>query len=208
VPHLTGAVNASWTRMPYFLPARCPVRWTEPTVVAVGPLLRALIDHLADEQLDEDARARAEAVVFDQLRPLSTVPIPVPMPSEPRARRVADALLADPADGHTLAQWGGLVGASERTLRRTFLAETGLSFARWRTHARLRAAMPVLAAGQPVAAAARRAGYATPSAFVAAFRRTIGVPPGVYFEPRRGSSGAEPQQRGFEGGGHVDRCRF
>jgi AraC-like DNA-binding protein len=72
------------------------------------------------------------------------------------------------------------VATSARTLRRLFLAETGLSFGRWERRARLRAALPLLAAGAPVAAAARRAGYATPSAFVAAFRRTVGFPPGAY----------------------------
>ncbi|MEU7598941.1 helix-turn-helix domain-containing protein, partial [Streptomyces sp. NPDC039022] len=34
-----------------------------------------------------------------------------------------------------------------------------------------------------VAAVACRVGYASPSAFVAAFRRVVGVPPGVYFSP-------------------------
>ncbi|SHN46247.1 AraC family transcriptional regulator [Cryptosporangium aurantiacum] len=184
VVHATGAVDPSWNRSPYFRPERCPAgirEWAEPTVVAVSPLLAALIDHLADEHLTTDERIRAEAVVFDQLRPLSTVAIPLPMPRDRRAARIAAALVEDPADDHTLAQWASEVGASARTLRRVFLAETGLSFGRWRTHVRLRAAMPVLAAGQPVAAAARRAGYGTPSAFVAAFHRTVGVPPGVYF---------------------------
>ncbi|GAA3396913.1 helix-turn-helix transcriptional regulator [Cryptosporangium minutisporangium] len=184
VVHATGAVDPSWNRSPYFLPERCPAAisaWAEPTVVAVTPLLAALIDHLADAALPTEQRIRAEAVVFDLLRPLSTVAIPLPMPRDARAGQVAAALIDDPADGRTLAQWGALTGASARTLRRVFLAETGLSFGRWRTHARLRAAMPVLAAGQPVAAAARRAGYGTASAFVAAFHRTVGAPPGTYF---------------------------
>ena len=179
--HATGAVDPSWNRSPYFRPERCPVAWPEPTVVAVTPLLAALIDHLADDGLATDHRIRAEAVVFDLLRPLATDALPLPMPADARAARIAAALLADPADDRTLAQWAALTGAGARTLRRLFLAETGLSFGRWRTHARLRAAMPVLAAGQPVAAAARRAGYGTASAFVAAFHRTVGVPPRAYF---------------------------
>ena len=181
VVHATGAIDPSWNRSPYFLPERCPVHWPEPTVVAVTPLLAALIDHLADFGLATDQRIRAEGVVFDMLRPLSEVAIPLPMPSDARAARIASALIEDPADGRTLDQWGTDVGASARTLRRVFQAETGLSFGRWRTHARLRAAMPVLATGQPVAAAARRAGYGSASAFVAAFHRTVGMPPGQYF---------------------------
>jgi AraC-like DNA-binding protein len=59
--------------------------------------------------------------------------------------------------------------------------DTGTSFARWRTQLRLQAALPRLVAGVPVATVARAVGYDTPSAFVAAFRRTTGVTPGSYF---------------------------
>jgi AraC-like DNA-binding protein len=52
---------------------------------------------------------------------------------------------------------------------------------RWRTTARLAAALPLLAAGTPVATTAHQVGYATPSAFVAAFRREIGTTPADYF---------------------------
>jgi AraC-like DNA-binding protein len=45
---------------------------------------------------------------------------------------------------------------------------------------RLQAALPALAAGDPVSAVARRAGYDTASAFVAAFRRETGRPPAAY----------------------------
>ena len=54
-------------------------------------------------------------------------------PSDERARDVAEALLADPADPRTLHDWGHAVGASSRTLARAFLSDTGLSFGRWRT---------------------------------------------------------------------------
>jgi AraC-like DNA-binding protein len=56
-------------------------------------------------------------------------------------------------------------------------------FGRWRTLLRLRAALSMLAAGQPVSRVAGRVGYDTPSAFVAAFRRETGQTPGSYFRP-------------------------
>jgi len=46
---------------------------------------------------------------------------------------------------------------------------------------RLQAALPLLATGEPVANVARRVGYDTASAFVAAFRRETGLTPGAYF---------------------------
>jgi AraC-like DNA-binding protein len=46
----------------------------------------------------------------------------------------------------------------------------------------MQAALPLLAAGDPVSRVAPRVGYETPSAFVAAFRRETGVTPATYFE--------------------------
>jgi AraC-like DNA-binding protein len=56
-----------------------------------------------------------------------------------------------------------------------------LGFDRWRTLARIQAALPELAAGQPVSHVARHVGYQTTSAFVAAFRRETDTTPGAYF---------------------------
>ncbi|WP_245592637.1 helix-turn-helix transcriptional regulator [Actinomadura rifamycini] len=130
--------------------------------------------------LAEGARLRAEAVVLDLLRPLPATPIDVPVPSNERVRAVADALLADPADRRSLDAHARAVGVSRRTLTRLFMQDTGMSFDRWRTHVRLRAALPILAEGHPVSHAAHLVGYATPSAFLAAFRRTVGTSPKRY----------------------------
>ncbi len=181
VPHATGATSAALLRSLYFWPERCPLTRTEPQVVPVSGLLRELIGHLAQDGLDAAARRRAEDVVLDQLHPVSVTTVRAPLPADPRARRVALALRADPADDRSLAQWGALVGASARTLARAFAASTGMPFGQWRTQLRLEAAMPMLAAGATVSAVARRVGYGSPSAFVAAFRRGVGVPPGTYF---------------------------
>ncbi|MFB9432534.1 AraC family transcriptional regulator [Streptoalloteichus tenebrarius] len=181
VRHRTGSTSPSTMRSLYFWPERCPTRWTAPTVVAVCGLLRELIGYLAGEAVPDDTRAHAEALVFGLLTPLSVTTIDPPAPCDERARAVAEAVLADPADGRGLDAWGRVVGASGRTLARLFVAETGMSFGRWRGQVRLRAALPLLAEGVAVATVARRVGYATPSAFVAAFRKAVGVPPGAYF---------------------------
>ena len=107
--------------------------------------------------------------------------IEVRLPADDRARQVADGIAADPADGRTLAEWGHEVGASERTLARAFLADTGVSFGRWRTLLRVQAALAALARGEPVGNVARHVGYDSDSAFVQAFRRETGVTPAAYF---------------------------
>ncbi|MEU9337265.1 helix-turn-helix transcriptional regulator [Streptomyces sp. NPDC048290] len=180
VVHRTGATREATLCSLYFAPDRCRLDWPDPTPVAVDGLLAHLIAHLGRETLPDDQRLRAEGVVQDLLRPLPSTPIDVPHPTDDRVRAVADALLSDPADARSLDAHARAVGVSRRTLTRLFALDTGMSFDRWRTHVRLRAALPLLAEGQPVSRVARTVGYATPSAFLAAFRRTVGTSPGRY----------------------------
>ncbi|MFD9907688.1 AraC family transcriptional regulator [Streptomyces sp. NPDC059063] len=195
VPHATEAAGAAVMRAPYVDPAHCPApvaAWTDPTVLAAGPLLRALIDHLADHALPRDARARAEAVLLDVLSPVSVTSLSVTEPRDPRARTVARALAAAPADPRPLAAWAALAGVSARTLARLFNAETGLPFGQWRERLRMQSAMPLLAEGLTVESVARRVGYASASSFVAAFHRVVGVTPRQYFSDVR-RDGPAPQ---------------
>jgi AraC-like DNA-binding protein len=186
----------------YFEPADCPLRWTAPTCVDASGLVGPLLSHLvklgtsadtgtgADaDTRTEDRRARATAVLWDLMTPMSVTMIPTILPTDPPALRVALAIRRNPADARDLADWGREVGASARTLSRRFRAETGVSFASWRTFARLNAALPLLGAGQPVARVARAVGYTTASAFITAFRREIGTTPVAYFA----GSGADPE---------------
>jgi AraC-like DNA-binding protein/quercetin dioxygenase-like cupin family protein len=181
LPHETLSSGPATMRSLYIRPDRCPVTWPVPTPVAASQLLAEMIGYLGSAALDGAARARAEAVLADLLQPVAMTAIDLRLPADDRARRVALALLDRPADKRTLAEWGREVGASERTLARGFLTGTGIPFGRWRTLLRLQAALPALAAGDPVSAVARRAGYDTASAFVAAFRRETGSTPAAYF---------------------------
>jgi AraC-like DNA-binding protein len=159
-----------------------PVPWTTPTVVTVDALLRELIIHLARTDLAAQQRLHAEKVLFDQLTPVEVQVVTVPMPVDDRALTVADLLLADPADGRSLAELGRAAGASSRTLARLFAAETGMTFGDWRAQVRLRAALELLAAGTPVSTVAGHVGFSTASAFTAMFRRLTGMTPRAYFD--------------------------
>jgi AraC-like DNA-binding protein len=157
-----------------------PVPWTTPTVVTVNGLLRELILHLEGADLPVEERLRAEAVLFDLLTPVDVQVVTVPMPADDRALAVAGLLLADPADGRSLAEFGRVAGASSRTLARLFTEETGMTFGDWRAQVRLRAALELLATGMPVSTVAGRVGFSTASAFTAMFRRLTGATPRAY----------------------------
>jgi AraC-like DNA-binding protein/quercetin dioxygenase-like cupin family protein len=181
VRHETLSTSSATMQAVYVRPRLCPITWSECTPVAAKPLLRELIGYLADDDLEQSARARAEAVLVDLLRPVVMATINVPTPRDQRALEVAAGLRRNPGDARTLGEWGRDIGASERTLARAFIADTGLPFGHWRTLLRLSVALADLARGTSVGTVARSVGYESTSAFVAAFRRETGVTPAVYF---------------------------
>lgn len=179
-------------------------------VLGVTPLLRELIvrvveaDRVRRETMTDDAkpvdaqrlatngddrdssqrRNRWIAVLLDELVLAPIDPLELPMPRDERARRIADAVLAEPGDPRDLPAWASFGGVSERTLARLFPQETGMTFVRWRQQVRLLRALERLAIGDPVTAVAVDMGYASTSAFVKLFRESLGVTPGRYFAER------------------------
>ncbi|UCR90311.1 helix-turn-helix domain-containing protein [Mycetocola spongiae] len=147
------------------------------TLVSVGAVQRELLLHLAETPMPAERRLRAQRVIMDLTLAVTPGTFAVPHPQDPRIRDLADRVLADPADDRSLESWAREYGVSERTMTRAFNAELGLNFARWRLLVRIRAALLLLGSGVPVAEAARLAGYSTPSAFSAAFRRVQGETP-------------------------------
>ncbi len=158
-------------------------------VVTVSSLLRALILRaMAVPPLYDEAGpdGRILRVILDELRALQSAPLHLPRPGDARLLRVTEALIADPADARPLDAWARAAGASPRTLARLFAKETGLTFRAWRQRARLLHALVELAARKPVTSVAFEAGYDSPSAFIAAFKREFGTTPARYFRGQAG----------------------
>jgi len=126
-------------------------------------------------------------VLLDQLRTIKVAPLEISLPEDARALRVARVLLADPSDPRPLEQIARNSGASRRTIERLFVEATGTTFGKWRQQLRLMQALRLLGGGAKVTHAALEAGYSTPSAFIAAFRKALGSTPTRYFrEPPGG----------------------
>ncbi|WP_166659460.1 AraC family transcriptional regulator [Labedaea rhizosphaerae] len=144
-------------------------------VLDLPPLLRELVLHLvavAPLTVAEPAHARLIAVLRDLLtesRVDGALVLPLPVD---RAALEATKRMELP-----VPLLCNEIGISRRTLERRFLDETGMTFGQWRRRARMLAAVRELAAGATVAAAAQGSGYATPSAFSAAFRAELGTSP-------------------------------
>lgn len=183
-PHsilMSGAVSMRTlylrARMVRRLPRTC-------CVVNVSNLLQELMLHACTyPTLNRRSRVHAHLIDFivDQLETVQAVPLRLPSPSDARAVRVAEILQRSLAEPNSLEAACKRAGASKRTIERLFLEETRLSLGKWRQQLRLMRSLQLLAAGEKITNAALEAGYGTPSAFIAMFRRVLGVTPGRYF---------------------------
>ena len=179
-PHSVTMRSHVEMRTVYIAPTACTGLPAAPVLVEISGLLRELILALLEEPADYDEGGRGGIVARLMLTELSKLPerpLAVPMPRDARALRIARALLDNSSIAHDLDRWADEAGASRRTLARLFRSETGLSFAEWRARLRAIDGLARLADGASVAETAASVGYASPSAFSAMIRRTLGGPP-------------------------------
>ncbi|TCT44905.1 AraC family transcriptional regulator [Martelella mediterranea] len=158
-------------------------------VVHMTPLMQHLVRRFRQISEDEPESARAQRmaqVIIDELTTLPEAPLRLPAGTDPRLQRVTNRLMARPEDRSGLEEMAQFSGTGARTLERLFQRETGLKFSEWRSRLRLMEAVNHLSHGKSSAEIAARLGYRSASAFVAAFRRSFGVPPQSYLKAGRG----------------------
>jgi AraC-like DNA-binding protein len=148
----------------------------------VAPLLRELVLELVERCPIDDGDAssmRLAEAAIERVGAAATQPLALrlPLPRDPRAARIADRLRDDPACEAELPELARAAGASARTVQRLFLAETGLRFAEWRQRLRLMHGASRLGLGASVTDAGLDCGYASTSAFIAAYRKQFGTTP-------------------------------
>lgn len=185
--HEIWAQGAFSMRTLYLAPRLTKLLPPECRAIEVSALLRELIlsiVHLGMLEGKEAAHRRLIGVLLDQLRATETLPLSLKMPSDKRARSVAERLQQNPADDAELDALARQAGASGRTLQRLFRAETGLNLGEWRRRLRLLHAAALLDNGCSVTEAGFESGYQSTSAFVAAFRAVFGCTPMRMRRPR------------------------
>jgi AraC-like DNA-binding protein len=125
---------------------------------------------------DENGRGgHLAALVLDEVGRAPETPLILPLPRDPRLRRICDILVESPSTQLDLDAWAERAGASRRTLTRGFRAQTGLSFGEWRERARIARALAMMAEGGGAYEIATAVGYASPYALRVMMRRVLGA---------------------------------
>ncbi len=163
------------------LPAHC-------CVVGVSALLRQLIDAAIDLPAMYDVEAREGKVMsllVAEMAEMPPLPLNAPLPSDPRMASICQRFFAAPSVAADLDGVAAEAGMSRRTFTRQFRAQTGVSFGAWQQQVCLLSAIARLSEGQSITSVALDLGYASPSAFTAAFRRVLGEAPSRYMDTRK-----------------------
>lgn len=171
----------------YVMPERCDALPRTPCALTVGPLVRALLDHLHRQADGAAATAQDERllqVLLDQLALAPCAGSYLPGSDDPALGAVLGMLQAQPGDNRSLSEWARAVHTTERTLMRRCQRDLGLSLAEWRQRLRVVRAMGLLEAGHTVESMALDLGYGSASAFIAMFKRLVGVPPDEFRRSR------------------------
>lgn len=163
--------------------------WQHCRVLEVSELLRALMLALPSgpdggvppSPADLERERLIAPLLADELRRAAPVPLGVALPEDKRLRTLCEAVLDDPIRHDTLGDWVRRIGASERTVARLFRDELGTSFGQWRQQVLLARALTLAARKRPMSEIAAELGYASPSAFSAMVRRSVGMPPSRFF---------------------------
>lgn len=155
---------------------------TQPCVYLLSGLLREAVSRAATwgNQALDPMQQRLIDVIIDEITLLTQVELGLVMPQNERLLKITQALLITPNDQRKITEWASYAGIAPRTLTRLFIKETGYHFSDWRLRLRLLKALELLAAGQQIKAIAIDLGYENVSAFIASFKRVLGVTPKQY----------------------------
>jgi AraC-like DNA-binding protein len=155
-------------------------------VLGAAPVIREMILHARRWPID---RAWSDPVADGFFATLAQLVVESPdqkmLLSLPRSQHpLVDAAMRFTVDHQqkvTLSEVCAAVGTSERSLRRAFVAETGMSWRQYLLESRLLQAMALLAQPEPnLLAVATEVGFESMSGFARAFHRYSGETPMAY----------------------------
>ena len=149
-------------------------------VLGVTPLVREMILHLCVQPYpyDDEKTKNEVRVLLGLLKELPVQENPNSMPTDPRLIELCATMITNPATSYSLADWGRILGMSERTLSRLFLREMGITYCEWKHGIRMDHAHKKLKGGESVTNVAHECGYSSLSAFIERYKAHFGTTPG------------------------------
>ncbi|MDV7644942.1 helix-turn-helix transcriptional regulator [Acinetobacter oleivorans] len=153
-------------------------------VLNITPLLKELVNKCITFEWyypTDSAENRLSQVLIDQLVNMDQPPVNIPEPQNLKLKKIVQIFRDDPSNTMKLSDLSDIVHASERTIERLFIQDTGMSFSEWRNRFRLVTSLEYLAENVTVSNIANLVGYDHSSSYISAFKKMFGCTPKQYF---------------------------
>lgn len=174
--HIKGVVGY---RSIYIDTARIQSLPEEILVLDVNPLLRATLERIAissfDTQWESGAPRNILQVCLDEIRSAQSQSVILPLPQDYRLKNFSGDEFPPLLKVISLN-----VGASEKTITRIFMKETGLTYQQWRQQWRFLKSIELLSEHNSITSTANILGFASDSAFIFFFKKMSGHTPKMY----------------------------
>ena len=184
-PHTVVMLSDTHMRTVYFRPdfiAECNTFTQHSTVhvVVASAMIKELVLGLFETNRSDDMRALIAKLLLHALVETAYLPTYLPMPTDGRLKNTLLTLLAKNDWQQTLDEVSTRSHMSSRTFTRRFMLEVGMSFRDWRQRARLVKSLDLLSLNQSIKSIAHTMGFASTSAYCAAFRDLLGCIPSEF----------------------------
>lgn len=173
VEHGLTLTEGSMAIGPMLSPGATPPDGTVHVLTANPALSDLMMVVLCAAPETEDERLPLQSALEEVLASITQEHFPLTFPQHPAAHAIAVEAAQFEGTLEALAQQQFL---SVRHVQRLFVEETGLTFATWRTRARLNRAIVSLRAGEGVPSAMHAAGFATRHGLLKALSRECSIP--------------------------------
>jgi AraC-like DNA-binding protein len=197
-PHTIVMLSDTHMRTVYFHPdfiASCNA-FTQRSIVHVvvaSPMIKELVLGLFEPERSADMRALMAKLLLHALVETAFLPTYLPMPADKRIKNALSILMAKNNWRQSLDEVSAGAHMSSRTFTRRFKLEVGMSFRDWRQRARLVKSLDLLALNQSIKSIAHTLGFASTSAYCAAFRDLFGCIPSEFRPVKHGLREGRPE---------------
>jgi AraC-like DNA-binding protein len=197
-PHAIEMLTETHMRTAYFHPdfmASCNA-FTQRSIVHVvvaSPMIKELVLGLFQTERSADMRALMAKLLLHALVETAFLPTYLPMPADKRIKNALSILMAKNNWRQSLDEVSASAHMSSRTFTRRFTLEVGMSFRDWRQRARLIKSLDLLALNQSIKSIAHTLGFASTSAYCAAFRDLFGCIPSEFRPVKHGLREGRPE---------------
>ena len=184
-PHTVVMLSDTQMRTVYFHPdfiEKCSAftQHGKVHVVVASAMIKELVLGLFETDYSDDMLDLIAKLLLHALVETTYLPTYLPMPTDGRLKSTLLTLIAKNDWHQSLDEISARSHMSSRTFTRRFMLEVGMSFREWRQHARLVKSLDLLALNQSIKSVAHTMGFASASAYCAAFKDLFGCIPSEF----------------------------